>query len=179
LQTWDDIPFILFQLNGASLQDFTVLPTEIFRRCVISSSSSATDYVRRLSRHRWFPIPSLYRSEKQKNHLPMVLQTKFVRKKKTVPALTIPTDFHPSVISWLTDGYIPSVNFSVSVWNTDQIYMSVKSSVIVSNADGFSLSVNLSVSVWNTDRIYPSVNASMNAIIKYRRINSVDNISFF
>jgi hypothetical protein len=100
-------------------------------------------------------------------------------KKKTVPALTIPTDFHPSVISWLTDGYIPSVNFSVSVWNTDQIYMSVKSSVIVSNADGFSLSVNLSVSVWNTDRIYPSVNASMNAIIKYRRINSVDNISFF
>ena len=71
------------------LQDFTVLPTEKFRRCVIRSSSviflptsSPTDYVRRLSFRRWFPLPSLYRSEKQKNHLPMVLQTEFARQKK-------------------------------------------------------------------------------------------------
>jgi hypothetical protein len=72
-----------------ALQDFTVLPTEKFRRCVIRSSSviclptsSPTDYVRQLSLRRWFPIPSLYRSEKQKNHLPMVLQTEFARQKK-------------------------------------------------------------------------------------------------
>ena len=84
-----------------TLQDFTVLPTDQFRRCVIGSSSviflptsSPTDYVRRLSLHRWFPLPSLYPSEKQKNHLPMVLQTEFARQKKKIPAWNIPTDFH-------------------------------------------------------------------------------------
>jgi hypothetical protein len=102
-----------------------------------------------------------------------------LRAKKKFPAWNIPTDFHPSVISWFTDGYIPSVKLLVSVWNTDWIYPSVNSSVIVSNADGFSLSVNLSVSVWNTDRIYSSVNVSVNAIVKYRRIHFVGNISFF
>ena len=169
-----------------TLQDFTVLPTEIFRWCVISISSviylltsSPIDYVRRLSLRWWFPIPSLYRSETQKSHLPMVLQTEFARQKKEFPAWNIPTDFHPSVISWFTDGYIPSVKLSVSVWNTDRIYPSINSSVTVSNADRFSLSVNLSVSVWNTDRIYPFVNASVNATVKYRRINSVGNIIFF
>jgi len=40
------------------------------------------DYVRQLSFRQWFPIPSLYRSAKQKNHLPMVLQTEFARQKK-------------------------------------------------------------------------------------------------
>jgi len=75
--------------SQTSLQDFTVLPTEKFRRCVIRSSSviflptsSPTDYVHRLFLRRWFPIPSLYRSEKQKNHLPMVLQTEFASQKK-------------------------------------------------------------------------------------------------
>jgi hypothetical protein len=46
----------LRQASLLPLQDFTVLPTKIFRRCVISSSlviylptSSPMDYVRRLS----------------------------------------------------------------------------------------------------------------------------------
>jgi len=86
------LPFILYIESiffALPLQDFTVLPTDIFCRCVIRSSSviflptsSSMDYVRRLSLHRWFPIPSLYRSEKQKNHLPMVLHTEFARQKK-------------------------------------------------------------------------------------------------
>ena len=84
-----------------TLQDFTVLLTDQFRRCVIKSSSviffptsSPTDYIRRLYLRRWFPLPSLYRSEKQKNHLPMVLQTEFARQKKKIPAWNIPTDFY-------------------------------------------------------------------------------------
>jgi len=87
--------------SRASLQDFTVLPMDHFRRCVIRNSSviflptsSPTDYVRRLSLRRWFSLPSLYRSEKQKNHLPMVLQTEFARQKKKIPAWNIPTDFY-------------------------------------------------------------------------------------
>jgi len=85
--------FLFLQLFLAqlwvSLQEFTVLPTEKFRRCMIRSSSviflpmsSPTEYVRRLYLRRWFPIPSVYRSEKQKNHLPMVLQTERARQKK-------------------------------------------------------------------------------------------------
>ena len=136
-------------------------------------TSSPTDYVRRLSFRRWFPIPSLYQSKKQKKHLPMVLQTEFARQKKSFPLEIYRRIFIPSVISWFTDGYVPSVNFSVSVWDTDRIYPSVNSSVSVSNADRFSPSVNQSVSVWNTDRIYPSGNASVNATVKYRRIHSV------
>jgi len=69
--------FLFLQLFLAqlwvSLQEFTVLPTEKFRRCMIRSSSviflpmsSPTEYVRRLYLRRWFPIPSVYRSEKQK-----------------------------------------------------------------------------------------------------------------
>jgi len=80
---------VFLPITVDTLQDFTVLPTETFRRCVIRSSSVIflptslpTDYVRRLSLRRWFPLPSLYRSEKQKNHLPMVLQTEFARQKK-------------------------------------------------------------------------------------------------
>jgi len=56
------------------LQDFTVLPMEKFCRCMIRSSSviflptsSLTEYIRRLYLRRWFPIPSVYQSEKQKN----------------------------------------------------------------------------------------------------------------
>jgi hypothetical protein len=81
--------YFLFSYIVQLLQDFIVLPTKIFRRCVISSSSviflptsSPTDYVRQLSLRRWFPILSLYRSETQKNHLSMVLQTEFARQKK-------------------------------------------------------------------------------------------------
>jgi len=39
--------------------------------------------------------------------------------------------FIPSVISWLTDGYVPSVNLSMNVWDTDRIYPSINSSVSV------------------------------------------------
>jgi hypothetical protein len=116
-----------------SLQDFTVLPTDQFRRCVIRSSSviflptsSPTDYVRRLSFRRWFPLPSLYPSEK-KTHLPMVLQTEFARQKTRFPLEIYQRIFIPSVILWLTDGKYSSV----SVWNTDRIYPSVNSSVLV------------------------------------------------
>jgi len=84
-----------------ALQDFTILPTEKFRRCVIRSSSviflptsSPMDYVYRLFFRRWFPLPSLYRSEKQKNHLLMVLQTEFARQKKKIPSWNIPTDLY-------------------------------------------------------------------------------------
>ena len=121
-----------------SLQDFTVLPTDQFHRCVIGSSSviflptsSPTNYVRRLSLRRWFPLPSLYPSEKQKNHLSMVLQTEFARQKKKFPLEIYRRIFIPSVILWLTDGKYPSVNPSVSVWNTDRIYPSVNSSVLL------------------------------------------------
>jgi len=92
--------------------------------------SSPTDYVRRLSFHQWFPISSLYRSEKQKNHLTMVLQTEFARK-KTFPLEIYRRIFILSMLSWFTDGYKLSVNLSVSVWNTDRIYLSVNSSVSV------------------------------------------------
>jgi hypothetical protein len=83
-----NLPFF-FILIYCTLQDFTVLPMKIFRQCVISSSSviylptsSPTDYVRRLSLLWWFPVPSLYQSEKQKNHLSIVLQTEFAHQKK-------------------------------------------------------------------------------------------------
>jgi hypothetical protein len=102
---------------------------------VIRSSSviylptwSPTAYVHHLSFRRWFPIPSLYQSWKQKNHLPMVLQTKFARQKKRFPLEIYRRIFIPSVISCFTDGKKPLVNLSV---NTDRIYPSVKSSVSV------------------------------------------------
>ena len=88
-------------------------------------TSSPTDYVRRL--------PSLYRSAKQQNHLPMVLQTEFARQKKRFQLEIYRRLFSPSVISWFTDGYLPLVNLSVSVRNTDQIYPSVNSSVNVAS----------------------------------------------
>jgi len=134
--------FLFLQLFLAqlwvSLQEFTVLPTEKFRRCMIRSSSviflpmsSPTEYVRRLYLRRWFPIPSVYRSEKQKNHLPMVLQTERARQKKKIPAWNIPTDFYSVGDIVITDGKYPSVNRSVNVWNTDRICPSINSSVLV------------------------------------------------
>ena len=117
-----------------SLQDFTVLPTEQFRRCMIRSSSVIflpTEYVRRLYLRRWFPIPSVYWSEKQKNHLPTVLQTERARQKKKIPAWNIPTDFYSVGDIVITHGKYPSVNRSVNVWNTDRICPSVNFSVLV------------------------------------------------
>jgi len=105
-----------------ALQDFTVLPTEKFRRCVIRSSlviflptSSPTEYVRRLYLRRWFLIPSVYQSEKQKNHLPTVLQTESARQKKKIPALNIPTDFHSVDEIEFTDGKYSSLHRSVKL----------------------------------------------------------------
>jgi hypothetical protein len=129
--------------------------------------SSPTDYVRRLSLRRWIPIPSLYRSEKQKNYLPMVLQTEFARKKKSFPLEIYQWIFIMSVISWFTDGYIPLVNLSVSVWNTDRIHPSVKSSVIVAATIKCRQIQSIGNSIgecMKTDRIYPSVNASVNVL---------------
>jgi hypothetical protein len=117
-----------------TLQDFTVLPTYIFCRCVIRSSSvnkSPTDYVRRLSFRRWSPFRRYIGRKNKKNHLPMVLQTEFERQKKRFPLEIYWRIFILSVISWFTDGYKPSLNLSVSVWNTDRIYPSVNSSVSV------------------------------------------------
>ena len=149
-----------------SLQDFIVLPTELFCWCVISNSSVnnlPTEYICRLSFRRWYPIPSLYRSEKQKNHLPTVLQTDFARQKKKFPTEKYRRSFSSSVIWWL---------------KYNRIYLSVNSSVLVVatvkcrriNSVG-----NLSVNVWNTDRIYLSVNSSVivEATVKCQRINSV------
>jgi len=133
-----------------ALQDFTVLPTEKFRRCVIRSSSviflptsSPTEYVRRLYLRRWFLIPSIYQSEKQKNHLPTVLQTESARQKKKDSRFKY------------TDG------FSFRRWNW--IYRR-KISVVTSVSE-----------TENTDGICPSVNSSVlvEATVKWRRIKSV------
>ena len=51
--------------------------------------------------------------------------------KKKFPAWNIPMDFISSVISWFTNGHVPSVNMSVSFWNTDRINPFVNSSVFV------------------------------------------------
>jgi len=54
-----------------------------------------------------------------------------VRVKKKIPAWNIPTDFYSVGDIVITDGYFPSVHWSVNVWNTDRIGPSVKSSVLV------------------------------------------------
>jgi len=122
-------------------------------------TSLPTDYVRQLSLRRWFPLPSLYRSEKQKNHLPMVLQMKFARQKKIFLFEIYWQIFIPSMILWLTDGNHPSVNPSVSGWNTDRIYPSVNLSVLVT----------ATVKCWRIN----SVGKSVGECLKYRPNSSV------
>jgi len=51
--------------------------------------------------------------------------------KKRFPLKIYRRIFIPSVISWFTDGYVPSVKLSVNVWNIDRIYPFVNSSVSV------------------------------------------------
>jgi len=158
-----------------TLQDFTVLPTDQFRRYMIISSSviflpmsTPTDYVRRLYLRRWFPIPSVYRSEKQKNHFLMVLQTEFARQKKKIPTWNIPTDFYSVGDIVITDSKYPSVMTSVSVWNTNRICPSVNSSV----------SVEATVKFWQIN----SIGKSVGECLKYRPNSSVGKIlgnSFF
>jgi hypothetical protein len=84
-----------------TLQDFKILPTDKFRRCVIRSSSviflpmsSPTDYVRWLTLRRWFPIPSLYQLEKQKKPFADGFTDGICAQKKKIPTWNIPTDFH-------------------------------------------------------------------------------------
>jgi len=138
---------------------------------VIRSSSVIflpTNYVRRLSLRQWFPLPSLYRSEKQKNHLPMVLQTEFARQKKRFSLEIYRWIFIPSVILWLTDGNYPSINPLVNVWNTDRIYPFVNSLVLVA------ATVKC--------RWINSVNKSVGECLKYRPNSSISKIlgnSFF
>jgi hypothetical protein len=91
--------------------------------------------------HRWitsvgFPFigDSLFRryiGRKHKKPFADGFTDEICAPKKKFLAWNIPTDFIPSMISWFTDGYVPSVKLSVSVWNTDRIYLSVNSSVIV------------------------------------------------
>jgi hypothetical protein len=105
--------WIAFECCDHSLQDFTVLPTDIFRWFVIHSSSvnflpttSLTETV------RWqYLIPSLNRSVK-KNYRWFYRRKLHAKKKSRLK---------------YTDGFIPSV----SVWNTDRLFPSVTSSVIV------------------------------------------------
>ena len=134
-----------------TLQDFTVLPTDQFRWCMIKSlsviflpTSSPTDYVRRLYLRRWFPILSVYRSEKKKT-ISRWFYRRNLRAKKKDSRLKYTTDFYSVGDIVITDGKYPSVMMSVSVWNTYRICPSVNSSVPVE------------------------------ATVKFRRINSVGN----
>jgi hypothetical protein len=80
-------------------------------------------------------------------------------KKYSFPLEIYQRIFIPSVISWLTDGYVPLVNLAVSVWDTDQIYSSVNSSI--------------SVAATVKCRRIHYVSKAVNATVKYRRIHSV------
>jgi len=72
-----------------------------------------------------------YIGRKNKKNLPMVLQTEYACQKKSFPLEIYRRIFIPSVISWFTNSYVPSVKLSVSVWNTNRINPSVHSSVSV------------------------------------------------
>jgi len=108
-----------FKINDShhSLQDFTVLPTEIFCRCVIRSSSviylptsSPTDSVRRLSLSLAISVG------KTKNFICRWFYRRNLRaKKKSFPLEIYRRIFIPLVISGFTDGYVPLVKLSVSV----------------------------------------------------------------
>ena len=111
---------------GGPLQDFTVLPTKIFRRCVIERSSVnylptilSTELFRRNTFCRWFHIPSLYRSEIQKKLLPTVLPTDRARQKKKVSRLEYTDGLDPSAkvsVIFYTDRIFPSVNTSINLY---------------------------------------------------------------
>jgi hypothetical protein len=106
-----------FILYYYPLQDFTVLPTAKFRRCVIRSSSVIflpTEYVRRLYLSRWFLISSVYQSEKQKNNLPTVLQTERARQKKKDSRLKYTDGFSFRRWNWnYRRIFIPSVKLKL------------------------------------------------------------------
>ena len=111
-----------------SLQDFTVSPMEIFRRDksigILRNTSVGFLFVGNT-------IVRRYIGQKNKKNICWWFYRWKLRAKKKVSRLKYTDGFIPSVIVWLTDGVIPSVNLSMSVWNTDQKYLSVNSSVIV------------------------------------------------
>ena len=126
-----------------TLQDFTVLPTETFRRCVIRSSSviylptsSPTD---RTDGFCPSALPSsviphsvaIWFGKTKKTICWWFYRRNLHAKKKRFPLEIYRWIFISSVISWFTNGYVPSVKLLVSVWNIDRIYTSVNSSVSV------------------------------------------------
>ena len=103
------------------------------------------EYVRRLTFRRWFPIPSLYRSTKQKNHLPTLLQKEYARQKKKFPASIILTNVY-SVGDITIHRRLLSVGKLVGeLLKYRQNIPFVNSSVSL-NTDGLNLLVNLFVS---------------------------------
>ena len=125
-----------------TLQDFTVLPTDIFRRCVIERylvnylpTILPTELFRRNTFCRCFHIPSLYRSGIQKN---IYRRTVRVKKKSFPLGIYRRKIFCRCYVN--TDGLHPSVKVSM-IFHTDQIFLSVNSSVflyrrIISVGDG-------------------------------------------
>jgi hypothetical protein len=88
--------------------------------------------------------------------------------KKKIPAWNILTDFYSVGDIVITDGKYPSVMTSVSVWNTDRICPSVKSSIPVEATVKF--------------RRINSVGKSVGECLKYQLNSSVGKIlsnSFF
>jgi len=130
-------------------------------------TDGCTDYIRQLYLHRWFSIPSVYRSEKQKT-ISRWFYRRNLRAKKKIPAWNIPTDFYSVSDIVITDGKYPSVMTSVNVWNTDRICPSINSSVLVEATVKF--------------RRINSVGKSVGECLKYRPNSSVGKIlgnSFF
>ena len=115
------------------------------------------DSDRRLSLRQWFLISSLYRSEKQKKSFADGFTNDICEPKKSFSLEIYRRIFIPSVISWFTDGYLPSVTVSECMKYRPNIYVYEFVGKCGSNADGLSPSVRLSVSV----------------TVRCRRINSV------
>jgi hypothetical protein len=121
-----------------TLQDFTVFPTDIFvgmwlevRRWFIYQRPH-----RRITSVGFtfvgdFPFRGYNGQQNKKTICQWFYRRNLSTKKKRFPLEIYQRIFIPLMISWFTDGYVPSVNLSVSVWNTDRIYPSVNSSVSV------------------------------------------------
>jgi len=139
--------FILF----LSLQYFTVLPTEIFRRYVIKSLLVIYFYWSPYRQNTSVCNTTIHRYIGRQHKKTFAdgftdrncVQKKFSRLKYT-------DGFIPSVIVWYTDGYISSVKLSgVFKIPTEDIRLYIHQSLwqVLSNTDRLSPSVELSVSV--------------------------------
>jgi len=78
-----------------------------------------------------FPFPRYIGRKNKKIICRWFYRRNLRAKKKSFPLEIYRRIFISLVISGFTDGYVPSVKLSVSVWNIDQIYSSVNSSVSV------------------------------------------------